>query len=306
MALPQIRKHAQSALTQGLVRLSRGRAPQTKDRPVFIIGSGRSGNTLVRRTLMASGQIYIPPETYVLGEIIEKWARSAALPWRERVWLFCAFFEKHPHFDTFGVENLNALAEAASSWPKQDQTLRHLIDGFYGFMGREHGYSATRWGEKSPWNTFHLPAIAAFFPDAQFLWLVRDGRDAALSYYEAGLYDAFDAAAQRWTRANAACAALADTRCDLRRVDYETLVRAPEAEFAAIFDWLGMRFEPQMLNAEAGHMGDVDALAHHKNVRKPISASSVGRWRDKVSPQELRAAGPEFPAMLARLGYDAS
>lgn len=304
MAIPEIKKRARSALTQSMVRLSRGRAPQSTERPVFIIGSGRSGNTLVRRTLMASGQIYIPPETYVLGEIIENWARSATLAWRERVWLFCAYFEKHPHFGTFGVENLNEFAQDAISWPKQDQSLRHVIDGFYRFMAREHGYSAKRWGEKSPWNTFHLPAIAAFFSDAQFLWLVRDGRDAALSYAEAGLYDNFAEAARRWARANAACIQLSETQCDLRRVNYEDLVSDPEAVFAETFDWLGLQFAPEMLNAEAGHMGDVEALAHHKNVRKPISASSIGRWKSRLSPEDLTAAGPEFHAMLAKLGYD--
>ncbi|WP_245848233.1 sulfotransferase family protein [Actibacterium ureilyticum] len=304
MAMPDIKKRAQSALTQGMVRLSRGRAPHTGERPVFIIGSGRSGNTLVRRTLMASGQIYIPPETYVLGEIIENWTRSATLPWRERVWLFCAYFEKHPHFGTFGIENLNTFAGDAATWPKQDQTLRHVIDGFYRFMAQEHGYGARRWGEKSPWNTFHLPAISAFFSDAQFLWLVRDGRDAALSYHEARLYSTFADAARRWTRANEACLALSETRCDLRRVDYEALVSDPETVFARLFDWLGLDFDPGMLNAEAGHMGDVEALAHHKNVRKPISASSIGRWKSRLSPDDLTAAGPEFHAMLAKLGYD--
>lgn len=305
MAITGIKKRAQSALKQGMVRLSRGRANPTDERPVFVVGSGRSGNTLMRRTLMASGQIYIPPETYVLGEIIENWARSATLHWRERVWLFCAYFEKHPHFSTFGVENLNSFAKDASGWPKEQQSLRHVIDGFYRFMGREHGYTATRWGEKSPWNTFHLPAISAFFDDAQFIWLVRDGRDAALSYAEAGLYASFPKAAKRWVSANEACAALAETSADLRRVNYEDLVRDPENVFAELFDWLGLSFAPEMLNAEAGHMGDVEALAHHKNVRKPISASSIGRWKTKLSAEDLNAAGPEFHAMLAQMGYDA-
>ena len=47
--------------------------------PLFIIGAPRSGNTLTRRVLMASGQIYIPPETYVIGEILSRWPKWRGL-----------------------------------------------------------------------------------------------------------------------------------------------------------------------------------------------------------------------------------
>lgn len=39
-------------------------------KPFFIIGSGRSGNTLLRRILTKKNGIVIPPETYVLGKVI--------------------------------------------------------------------------------------------------------------------------------------------------------------------------------------------------------------------------------------------
>ena len=39
-------------------------------RPFFIIGSPRSGNTLLRRLLTAHSQLHVPPETVVLRECI--------------------------------------------------------------------------------------------------------------------------------------------------------------------------------------------------------------------------------------------
>lgn len=304
MALKDIRKRLATARLQTRVRRVRTRAPSANPPPLFIIGSGRSGNTLVRRTLMNSGQIYIPPETFVLGEVIEKWDLSRALPWRERVWLFCAYFEKHKHFPTFELPNLNAFAKDATEMAPAERSLRNLIVALYGFFAKEHGYAMPRWGDKSPWNTFHLETIKAFFPEAQFLWLVRDGRDAALSYAEAEFYDGFPTAARRWVRANADCAALAGTTPALMQMKYEAIVTSPEAEFRRLFDWLGMTFSPDYLSAQSGRLGDVDAMAHHRNVKKPISAASVGRWREMLSPEDLRAAGPDFAAMLAQLGYD--
>jgi len=48
---------------------------------IFIIGSGRSGNTLLRRILTGSEELYIPPETYVLGDTIRNFPEYSRLEW---------------------------------------------------------------------------------------------------------------------------------------------------------------------------------------------------------------------------------
>lgn len=292
-----------TALGLALQRRRNARTPGAPPPPLFIVGSGRSGNTLVRRVLMATGDIYIPPETFVLGDIIEGWSRAGLLTWREKVWLFCAHFEKHAHFADLGLPDLNEFAAQAAKLP--DRTLRSLFDAFYFHLAHAHGSSAPRWGDKTPFNTFHLHAIRAVFPDAQFLWLIRDGRDSALSYVEAGLFDSIGAAADRWVAANTACEALAaENGADVYRQSYEALVSDPEAGFAAICDWAGLPFRPEMLSAPTGKLGDVEAHAHHDNVRRPISAASVGRWRQRMDPDDLGALPDGFWALMERLGYD--
>jgi hypothetical protein len=251
---------------------------------------------------MATGGIYIPPETFVVGDIIDGWSRAWFLNWREKVWLFCAHFEKHEHFADFGLRDLNAFAEEATRLP--ERSLRALFEAFYGHLARAHGSQSSRWGDKTPYNTFHLPALQAVFPDAQYLWLVRDGRDAALSYVDAGLFDDLGAAADRWTAANGACQALAASQADVFRQTYEALVSDPEAEFGAICDWAGLPFEPDMLSAPVGKLGDVEAHAHHGNVIRPISTTSSGRWRGRLSREDLEAFPPGFWNMMRRMGYE--
>ncbi len=272
-------------------------------RPLFIIGSGRSGNTLARRVLMASGGIYIPPETFVVGDIIDGWSRAWLLSWREKVWLFCAHFEKHAHFADFGLENLNAFAQEATLLP--ERSLRALFDAFYRHLARAHGSESLRWGDKTPYNTFHLSALRAVFPDAQYLWLVRDGRDAALSYVDAGLFDDLGAAANRWTAANTACQSLAASNADVYRQNYESMVSDPAAEFAGICAWAGLPFDPGMLTAPTGKLGDVEAHAHHGNVTRPITNASAGRWRTRLSAETLATLPTGFWDMMGQLGYDA-
>lgn len=272
------------------------------DEPLFVIGSGRSGNTLVRRVLLASEQIYIPPETYVLGDIIESWTRSFSLPWRQRVWLFCAFFERHPHFHTFGIDNLNTFATEAIALP--DQNLRALIEAYFRFLAREAGSGAVRWGDKTPWNTNHLAAIGRIFPQARYLWLVRDGRDVALSYVEAGLYNDLSSAAARWVDANRACARFTRWAPHTRLVRYEDIVADPESEFAGIFAWAGLDFAPEMLETRPMRMGDVEALSHHAAVANKISAVSVGKWKSGISEAELADLPDSFRTQCVSLGYN--
>ncbi|HEX6923051.1 MAG TPA: sulfotransferase, partial [Bacillales bacterium] len=52
-------------------------------RPFFIIGSGRSGNTLLRTILFQNPDIVIPPESYVLGKAIRRYRQLSWLEWEE-------------------------------------------------------------------------------------------------------------------------------------------------------------------------------------------------------------------------------
>ena len=276
-------------------------APARDGEPLFVIGSGRSGNTLVRRILLASGQIYIPPETFVLGDLIELWPRTALLSWRERVWLFCAHFEKHHHWPTFGLPNLDEFAaEARQVRPRR---LRPLMEAFFFYLARKNGSKAARWGDKTPWNTYHLPGIGQMFPHARYLWLVRDGRDVALSYRDAGLIADLDGAARRWCEANAACARFARWSPNVLQMRYEDLVATPEAAFERMFDWAGLEFDARMLTADVGALGDVERLSHHASVTGAISTGSIGKWRGSLGENELSALPVDFHRWLSRLGY---
>lgn len=294
---PLLRRYHSARLR--LMRRSKPQPPEAV--PLFVIGSGRSGNTLVRRVLLASEQIYVPPETYVLGEIIEAWPSSWHLPWRERIWLFAAFFERHPHFATFGLESMTPFVEAAVA--AGPQPLTGVLDQFYRHLAERAGGAVGRWGDKTPWNTYHLPALGALYPQARYVWMVRDGRDVAASYAKAGLYDDVPGAATRWAVANRACARFARHAPHLTTLRYEAMVADPEAEFARIFAFAGLRFEPAMLERQPEKMGDVEALAHHEAVKGAISPKSVGGWKTKIDEATLKALPKPFWDEMGALGY---
>jgi len=165
--------------------------------PFFIIGSGRSGNTLLRRILHANEHLFIPPETYVLGKIIKLFRQNKNLSWRNLVYLILSHFEFHKEFDTFNI-SLRPLAERLIRLPKEKRSLAYIINSFYQFYAEEKDLSGKRWGDKTPVNTFHLERIYSVFPDAQFIHIIRDGCDVVWSYFEKGIYNSIELAAKRW------------------------------------------------------------------------------------------------------------
>lgn len=272
--------------------------------PLFIIGAPRSGNTLTRRVLMASGQIYIPPETYVIGEILSRWPKWRGLTWREKVWMVCAYIDRHPHREDFEIDSFSPFANALEDWEKPRQSVQELYNALYAFMAGEHGFTQARWGDKTPWNTVHLAEIVKTFPDAYYLHLKRHGLDVVASQVKAGMRN-IDGSAQRWIDANTACLKQMKRmkRAPLS-VSYEDLVRDPETVFARIFAWADMKFDPAHLTRVPEKLADVGRHAHHAAVTRPITASSIGRWSESLTADDLSALPAGFDTMMTTLGYE--
>lgn len=275
-------------------------------RPVFIVGSGRSGNTLLRRLMMATGEVYIPPETYVLGDIITSWPRLFLLDWQHKVWLFCAHFERHPHFPTFGLPNLNDFAAEALALGRERRTLRHLFDLFYRHLAGVNGFGAARWGDKTPFNSFCLREIGRTFPDAQFVYLSRNGLDVTASYLKAGLQDSAERSATRWARSTKQCERMLARHPDrMRKLRYEEIVRDPDRTLEPLFEWLSLPYAPDLLERDPGKMGDVEIHGHHARTKMPISAASIGKWRETLDAETLARLPAMFWEQMRKQGYAA-
>lgn len=88
--------------------------------PFFIIGSGRSGNTLLRRIIVQSPGIHIPPETYVLLSLVKLFRQNNHLLWRQIVNLMLANIEYNSEFDTFLLKNIRKLATELYETPEKE------------------------------------------------------------------------------------------------------------------------------------------------------------------------------------------
>jgi len=273
--------------------------------PFFIVGSGRSGNTLLRRILMSHSELYIPPETYVLGRSIKTFQRYNNMLWKDLVHLTLSIFEFHPEFVTFDCW-LGPLAKEVAFAPVASRNLAYILDKFYRYHAEIKGFTPVRWGDKTPLNVYDLPDIRKAFPQAQFIHILRDGCDVVESYLRVGIYDDIRSAGQRWSSSVSAYADFSHKfPGSCFEVRYEDLVVTPRETVLAICDFLDIQFEDQMLSSEelSSRMGDVTRHDHHQGVSGKITTSRIGKGRESLSPEDKCILGPIIDDQLIKLGY---
>lgn len=277
-------------------------------KPFFIIGSGRSGNTLLRRLINNHSALTIPPETYVLAKVIKRYRQNSGMKWANLVEYIFAAFEYHPEFETFDL-SLRPLVQELKESPNKNRNLAYLLNRFYCFCGRQADHGCLRWGDKTPQNTFYLERIFSVFPDAKFVHVLRDGCDVVASYINAGIYKSYEEAAQRWS----VSVDLVETFYTHHpgvgiTVRYEELVSEPKSTLTKLCGFLEVDYEEQMLqemnDTSKIRMGDVEKYKHHANVLKPINKNSIGKGRAKLSVDQKTRIEKIIGNRLERLGYE--
>jgi Sulfotransferase family len=272
------------------------------DAPIFVIGAPRSGTTLLRIMLSCHPRIYIPPESdfiprLYLGRGRTPMGRDRAVRDVQAILANRRFLREWrgavPDPEAF-VAALAELTPAA------------LLDALYRSYAAQHG--AERWGDKSPIYTNYIPLLAEIFPSAQFVHLVRDGRDAALSTlaaYPDRFYVDVYFAAQSWQRrvraARRAGVALGPARYTELR--YEDLTADPEAVLRPLCLFLGEDYAPAMCEPHELARELLRPHGRHAPVREPVHPNSGG-WRSRMPVGDQRLFHAVASNLLLDLGYD--
>jgi hypothetical protein len=175
----------------------------------------------------------------------------------------------------------------------------------------EHG--KPRWGDKTPLYMQHLPLLEGLFPTARFVHLIRDGRDAALSFLSVrrgimteGWGHPRDARgfARQWATEIRSARELGARVGPERYLElrYEALVADPAAELRRVCDFAGLVYDAAML----GYVGHTDSARkeHQQRLNEPPRVG-VRDWRTEMSANDRAAFEAAAGDLLAELGYAA-
>ncbi len=145
--------------------------------PIFIVGPGRSGTTLLSKILDAHSLITILPETGMFGSLSQYGCSEVF----ENRWQYIAFMNDLWNRLRYEKDVASQIvAEEAQRRPTFTGPARTVLETLGESYAKSRG--ATIWGEKTPWHLFWLPQIQRLFPSARIIITIRDPRDILLSY----------------------------------------------------------------------------------------------------------------------------
>jgi len=274
--------------------------------PFFIIGSGRSGNTLLRRIIMGHENVYIPPETYVLGPCVNVFKRHSYLDWDSLSSIILSMFAFSEDFETFPTQSLFKLAQEVKLYPPKKRSLDNIINNFYMFMARQVKPNTVIWGDKTPINAFRLHDIDSVFPNARYIHMLRDGCDVISSYLEMGRYPNIRTAAKRWRNATTLCQNFGEKIPDrYLEIRYEDLVTRPYIIAREVCHFINIELDEDMIEKppEISEFGDIAVRSHYTQVAGKISQDSLGKGRSRFSKKELMEIQSLVGDHLEKLGY---
>lgn len=269
--------------------------------PLIFVSAGRSGTTLLRSMLVMGQQIAIPPEGFAIPYAALQYQAMQEQSWYNLTRLIVSLFEAPAHFSTWDM-NMQPLYSATRSLPKDERSLARILDIIYAHYGRMHFPQATMWGDQSIENARRLRWVMAVFPDAKYLSILRDGRDVVASYMEMGR--GFHWAMDRW-HSSVQAARYAQQHLpstNFLEIRYEDLTTDPSTVLRQISSFAGIDYNEAMLDYWQSETTEKDQKVH-PNLGKPLFQSSVGRWKERISPEQADEMKAHLGPMLAELGY---
>ncbi|MFG2085213.1 MULTISPECIES: sulfotransferase [unclassified Spirillospora] len=275
-------------------------------RPIFVIGCPRSGTTLLQQMLHSHPRIAFPSETrfvhtsyearHTFGDLEREENRRRLAEWIAK--------GKDTKFHVLKLDAEDIIEEIVHGPPTLGSALAIIFRAY----AREH--RKPRWGDKRPSYFRRIPMLRRMFPDAQFIHLVRDGRDAVSSLKKMPWYDGDTySAALTWREAVDTGKRLSarlgpETFYEFR---YEDLVAEPEDALVKLCAFLGEEYDPAMTKAYRHARETVpSARKWHLRTHEAPNTRNVGAWRERLEDWEADLVEHVLASRLVDHGYSLS
>lgn len=277
-------------------------------RPVFVLGAPHSGTDLLARALRRSSPFHVTMGRPGVVRTVYAFARRPSIVTERGEGAARVLRDAYAH-------SWQVTRQGCGECPAECRELGRM--GADGTCADPHGVQ--RFADATPDLIYSTDVLLDAFPDAQFIQVIRDGRDAVagmltdercLAWFRPGfanLDEVFpnpflgveDATERmRWPRAGVAVKCALRWRGSIRlsarlraqtpddqllTIRYEELVSRPREIVSAMSDYLGQRIARTALYG--------------------VDDADVGRWRERLTPKQIFQVEKIAGAELTRLGY---
>lgn len=270
--------------------------------PVFVLGCGRSGTTLLYHMVLSSGNFAVyRVESNAINLLEPRFGDLSVAGNRRR--MLQAWYNSRL-FTLSGLDKDEIAAKVMSECRNGGDFLRIIMSE----MARKQGVQ--RWADTTPEHLLHLHRIKETIPEALVIHIIRDGRDVALSTDKQGYIRRLP-----WDRTPSKMVAGLywewmvkkgrrdgrDLGDDYTEVHFEELVSQPRETLARLGRFIGQDMDYDQI-LKAG-IGSVSAPNSSFDDSKE-NFSPTGRWRAAYSPQELAMFEGLVGRTLEENGYE--
>jgi Sulfotransferase family len=269
--------------------------------PLLVLGVRRSGTTLLRVVLDRNSELAVPDESYFVPQLADRHRGEIDVD---------AFLDDLRRLKT--LRDWRVPLDDVRGRLEPGMPVGQAIAAVYEAYAARQGKA--RWGDKTPMYMQHLPLLERLFEDALYVHLIRDGRDAALSFLDMpeGI------ATRTWAHPGSAAAFACQWRSEVtaaralgRRVGparylevrYERLVAHPAQQVERICRFARLTYDADML--EYTRQVDVSAKPHQQSLMQPPTPG-LRDWRTGMARDDVAAFETVAGDLLAGLDYEVS
>jgi hypothetical protein len=284
---------------------------QNSQIPVFfIIGRPRTGTTLLQSLFDAHPNVVIPWEcqfvlnlypaygkiTHWTPEHLERFYNDLLKQWQFSAWNIDLLKLKSGLLDCTGERAYRDICQEVylnfiSFYPKEKVSL---------IGDKNHGY------------TIYTDRLLKLYPEAKFLYILRDYRDNFDSVKRVDFeVPIVSLVVYKWKyfykKALEASKKNPDSFFFLR---YEDLATEPELYFRKVSDFLGITYLPEVfdfykMKSKAEETYPTEVLEkHHQSLFNPINTSRLGLWKKSMSETQVRIADQVAGDYAELAGYN--
>src|SRR5436305_2362788 len=290
--------------SQGLMVQRQGETTTRNKAPVFVLGCGRSGTTLLYHMLLSAGDFAVyRAESNAINLLEPRFGDLSVRRNKERLmdaWLASKLFDRS------GLEAEAIRAKVIAECRNGGDFLRIVM----GEMARQQGVQ--RWADCTPEHLLHLHRIKETIPEALIIHIIRDGRDVALStdklgYIKRAPWDNMPSvmvAGLYWEwmvrRGREDGRKLGNAYLEVR---FEDLVTEPRATPAKLSGFIHHDLDYDRIQRVG--IGSVsDPNTSFRNNAKKGEFSPIGRWKRGYSAEHLAVFEKLVGKTLQAVGYE--
>ena len=275
----------------------------------FIIGRPRTGTTLLRSLFDAHPNVQLPWECQFVLNLYPRYG-NITLWTKEILSQFYSDLLKQWQFSAWNIDHakLQSDLQACEGEISYAMVCQVVYLNHISFYPKE---TIRLIGDKNHGYTIYTERLLKLFPDAKFVYILRDYRDNYQSVKNVDFeLPVVSLVVYKWKyfykKAMQAAKKYPESFYFIR---YEDLVTEPVLHLQKLCEFLNLPYVPEVFDfykmkekAEERYPADI-LQKHHKSLFNPVNTSRIGLWEKSLSQRQIRIADHVADVYAAKAGY---